>query len=64
MKTPYMVLRIEDPQGLQDEIRQKMDEFLDVYSFYLSTRLAWARDEVKLKAYEIHLLDPTFNFQI
>lgn len=64
MKTPYMVLRIEDPADLQDEIRQKLDEFLDVYSFYLSTRLAWVRDEVKLKAYEIHLLDPRFNFQI
>lgn len=59
-----MVLRIEDPADLQDEIRQKLDEFLDVYSFYLSTRLAWVRDEVKLKAYEIHLLDPKFNFQI
>lgn len=59
-----MVLRIEDPADLQDEIRQKLDEFLDVYSFYLSTRLAWVRDEVKLKAYEIHLLDPRFNFQI
>ena len=64
MKTPYMVLRIEDPEDLQGEIRQKMDGFLDVYSFYLSTRLAWVRDEVKLKAYEIHLLDPSFNFQI
>ena len=64
MKTPYLVLRIEDSTDLQNEIRRKMDEFLDVYSFYLSTRLAWARDEVKLKAYEIHLLDPTFSFQI
>ncbi len=64
MKTPYMVLRIEGPEDLQGEIRQKIDEFLDVYSFYLSTRLAWVRDEVKLKAYELRLLDPSFNFQI
>lgn len=64
MKTPYMILRIEDPADLQDEIRQKTDEFLDVYSLYLSTGLAWVRDEVKLKAYELHLLNPNFNFQI
>ncbi len=64
MKTPYLVLRIQDDTDLQDEIRQKMDEFLDVYSLYLSTRFSWVRDEVKLKAYELHLLDPTFNFQV
>ena len=64
MKTPYMVLRIEGPADLECEIRQKMDEFLDVYSFYCSTRLSWIRDEVKLKAYEIRLLDPSFNFKI
>ena len=64
MKTPYLVLRIQDDTDLEEEIRQKMDEFLDVYSLYLSTRFSWVRDEVKLKAYEIHLLDPKFSFQI
>ncbi len=64
MKTPYLILRIQDDTDLQEEIRQKMDEFLDVYSLYLSTRFSWVRDEVKLKAYELHLLDPAFNFQI
>lgn len=64
MKTPYLVLRIQDDSDLQDEIRQKMDEFLDVYSLYLSTRFSWVRDEVKLKAYELHLLNPNFNFRI
>lgn len=64
MKTPYMVLRIEDHSDTREEIKQKIDEFLDVYSFYLATRLAWARDEVQLKAYEIRLLDPGFKFQI
>ena len=64
MKTPYLVLRIQDDQDLQEEIRSKMDEFLDVYSLYLSTRFSWVRDEVQLKAYEIRLLDPKFTFQI
>jgi hypothetical protein len=64
MKTPYLVLRIQDDTDLEEEIRQKMDEFLDVYSLYLSTRFSWVRDEVKLKAYELHLLDPKFSFQV
>lgn len=61
---PYTILRIEDETELQDEIRRKTDEFLDVYSLYLRTGISWVRDEVKLKAYELHLLDPAFSFQI
>jgi len=64
MKTPYLVLRIQDEDDLREEIRRKQNEFLDVYSFYLETRVSWIRDEVKLKAYELHLLDPSFAFQI
>ncbi len=64
MKTPYLVLRIEDEKDLREEVRKKMDEFLDVYSLYLSTHNPWVRDEVKLKAYELHLLNPHFNFQV
>lgn len=64
MKTPYMVLQIYDKSDLREEILKKIDEFLDVYSLYLATRSAWIRDEVKLKAYELHLLDPTFHFQV
>jgi hypothetical protein len=64
MKMPYMILRIDDETELQDEIRRKTDEFLDVYSLYLRTSISWVRDEVKLKAYELHLLDPAFTFQI
>lgn len=64
MKMPYLVLRIEDEDDLQDEICRKQDEFLDVYSLYLRTQISWVRDEVKLKAYELHLLDPSFAFQI
>ncbi len=64
MKLPYPILRIQDESTLQEEITQKQNEFLDVYSLYLRTSFAWVRDEVKLKAYELHLLDPTFSFQI
>ena len=63
MKTPYLTLRIDDAEDIQFEIRKKLDEFLDVYSFYRKTGSAWIRDEVRLKAYELHLLDPSFTFQ-
>ena len=64
MKIPYETLRIEDEFDLRDELRSKFDEFLDVYSFYTATRFAWIRDEVKLKAFELRLLDPSFSFSI
>ena len=64
MKTPYLVLKIEDEEELREEVQKKQDEFLDVFSLYLATGSAWVRDEVKLKAYELHLLDPSFSFQI
>ncbi len=64
MKTPYLILKIEDETDLQEEVQKKLDEFLDVYSLYLATHFAWVRDEVKLKVYELHLLDPSFSFQV
>lgn len=64
MKTPYLILRIQDQNELNEEIQKKQDEFLDVYSLYLRTRVSWIRDEVRLKAYELHILDPAFAFQI
>ncbi len=38
-------------------IQEKMDEFLDVYSFYLKTRIAWIHDEARLKAYELQTMN-------
>ena len=64
MRTPYLVLRIQDEEELIEEVRRKWDEFLDVYSLYRTARVSWIRDEVRLKAYELHLLDPSFSFQI
>ena len=64
MKTPYLILRIQDEEELSQEIQKKRDEFLDVYSLYIHVRISWIKDEVRLKAYELHLLDPSFSFQI
>ena len=63
MKLPYLVLQIEDDRAVEEEQNRLVDEFLDVYSLYLKTRISWIKDEVRLKAYEIHLLNPTFKFQ-
>jgi len=64
MKTPYLIPSMEHQGSMKGEIRKKLDEFLDVYSFYQATRISWIRNEVKLKAYELRLLDPSFSFQI
>lgn len=44
-------------------IQEKMDEFLDVYSFYLKTRIAWIHDEARLKAYELSMLNSDINLR-
>lgn len=44
------------------EIELKRNEFLDAYSFYLRTGISLIRDEARLRAYELHLLDPAFAF--
>jgi len=63
MKPSYLVVRIKDTEDLNDAIRLKQNEFLDLYSFYRRTKIAWIHDELKLKAYELHLLDPDFHFE-
>ena len=64
MNAPYLMLRIQDEEELREEILKKQNEFLDVYSLYIRTRLSLVRDELKLKAYELRMLDPAFSFQI
>ncbi|MBP9865683.1 MAG: hypothetical protein KBC91_04685 [Candidatus Omnitrophica bacterium] len=44
-------------------VQEKMDEFLDVYSFYLKTRIAWIHDEVRLKAYELQTMNSGINLR-
>ncbi|MFZ5801849.1 MAG: hypothetical protein ACOY3K_01885 [Candidatus Omnitrophota bacterium] len=59
-----MVVEAESREGAGqgEAFRKKMDEFLDVYSLYRKTRIAWIHDELKLKAYELSLIDPAFRF--
>ncbi len=46
------------------ELTRKRDEFLDIYSLYLKTGLAWVKEEALRKAFELHLLDKTFQVEI
>lgn len=64
MKNPYLLLEIHDDHDIRSEIEKKQNEFLDVYSLYLKTKFSWIRDELRLKAYELHLLNPQFNFPV
>ncbi len=60
-------LQANKPQPKEDraaEIRKKQNEFLDVYSLYLKTGLRWIKEEAIFKAYELHLLDKKYTFQI
>ena len=57
-------VKVRDTQEIQMEIKRKQDEFLDVYSLYLRTGLQWIKEEVFLKAYELHMLDPNFSCDI
>ncbi len=57
-------VKVRDTQEIQMEIKRKQDEFLDVYSLYLRTGLQWIKEEVFLKAYELHMLDRNFSFEI
>lgn len=47
-----------------DEINAKLNEFLDVYSLYLETGISLIRDEARLKAYELHLLEPALTLPL
>lgn len=46
------------------EIRQKQNEFLDIYSLYLETGSQWVKEAAIEKAFELHLLDPNLSFEI
>lgn len=45
----------------EQEIYRLMDEFLDVYSFYLKTGLGLIKEEAITIAFQIHMLDPKFS---
>lgn len=54
----------EDSRSLQVRIKEKEDEFLDVYSLYLETGLSWIKEEVLQKAQELQALNPSRNFAL
>jgi uncharacterized protein (UPF0305 family) len=58
-----IVYNHKDPliQSLRD---RKLDEFLDIYSFYLLTRVDDIRNEAMQKAKDVAELDPKFQFFI
>ena len=57
-------LKTVDPKDREKRIREKQNEFLDVYSFYLRTGMDWIKQEAILKAYELHVLDTKFTVEI
>ncbi len=59
-----LVVKIEPKKDIKKNIKEKQDEFLDVYSLYLQTGLNWIKQEAILKAYELHVLDKDFQVEI
>lgn len=53
-----------DEEDLASEIKKKQNEFLDLYSLYLDTKITAIKDELILKAYQLHILDPNFILYI
>ncbi len=60
----YVFIFLQDEDELDGALRQKQDEFLDVYSLYHKTRLPIVKEELLRKAYELSILDPKFTFHI
>ena len=60
----YVFLFLQDEDDLESALKQKQDEFLDVYSLYLRTGLSWIKEELLRKAYELSVLDPKFTLCI
>ena len=62
MESNILFICLQDENEFEDQLKQKQDEFLDIYSLYQRTGLSWIREELILKAYQLHLLDPDFQF--
>lgn len=48
----------------EHELKQKQDDFLDVYSVYLHVQDNLTRSTLKRKALELEILDPSFEFHL
>ena len=64
MSYDILFLCLRDEDDFEEELKRRQDEFLDLYSLYRQTGLSWIKEELLSKAYEIHLLDPKFTFQV
>ncbi len=64
MKSNIMLVCLQDDHEYEDALRQKQNEFLDLYSLYLKTNLPWVKEELLDKAYQLHILDPKFTFRV
>ena len=64
MESNVLFISLQDEDEFEDQLKQKQNEFLDVYSLYKRTGLSWIKEELILKAYQLHLLDPDFKFSV
>jgi len=64
MKTKVLLIRLQDTDEREVDLKRKRDEFLDIYSLYQKTQLSWIKEQLLRKAYELHLLDPDFTLHI
>ena len=64
MKSNVLFICLQDEDEFENQLRRKQDEFLDIFSLYRRTGLSWIKEELMQKAYQLHLLDPNFNFYI
>lgn len=64
IKSDILFICLQDEDDLQDEIKLKQNEFLDLYSLYRDTNLPWIKEELLNKAYQLHLLNPDFTFHV
>ena len=62
MESNVLFICLQDEEEFDQQLKQKQDELLDVYSLYKRTGLSWIKEELILKAYQLHLLDPNFRF--
>lgn len=64
MESNVLFICLQDEDDFEEQLKQKQNEFLDVYSLYQRTRLSWIKEELILKAYQLHLLNPDFQFSV
>ena len=64
MDPNLLLISLQDEDEFEDELKRRQDEFLDLFSLFNRTGLSCIKEELLAKAYQIHLLDPSFTFHI